>query len=300
MLEHRTRDVCFGGGHTVKGEEMVTPQGTKGQEGFALVLAILALMLLTFLGLTLATTTSQELQISGNYRWSQQALYNAEGGIEVGKALLRDVDWSTIVYPARPVNNSWTILNPPVCSSDENDDGSANCPQVPSVSPAVSMSNHRDYENSACDNRGGKVGFGVVLRVGGTAYENQTTVFGETVNGAYTIWVRRPLEFGDGTIHDDADNGVMVLTVEGTAPFRAADLASGGVSKHVISNRSRKVLEFTVSRKAGQGNRCATRAGQAGGGPEGANFGGCVPMEDNAVAEGLGLNVGSVTKTSVQ
>ena len=46
----------------------------RGESGFALVLAILSLMLLTFLGLTLATTTSTELQIATNYRWSQQAV----------------------------------------------------------------------------------------------------------------------------------------------------------------------------------------------------------------------------------
>ncbi len=60
----------------------------KGEQGFALVLAILALMLLTFLGLTLATTTSTELQIATNYRWGQQALYNAEAGLEAGKVIL--------------------------------------------------------------------------------------------------------------------------------------------------------------------------------------------------------------------
>ena len=59
-----------------------------GERGFALVLAILSLMLLTFLGLTLATTTSTELQIATNYRWSQQALYNAEAGIESARILL--------------------------------------------------------------------------------------------------------------------------------------------------------------------------------------------------------------------
>ena len=51
-----------------------------GEGGFALILAILALLLLTFLGLTLAATTSTELQIATNYRWSQQALYNARSG----------------------------------------------------------------------------------------------------------------------------------------------------------------------------------------------------------------------------
>ena len=48
-------------------------------------------MLLTFLGLTLATTTSTELQIATNYRWSLQAQYNAEAGIEAARIVLSNV-----------------------------------------------------------------------------------------------------------------------------------------------------------------------------------------------------------------
>ncbi len=51
------------------------------EQGFALVLAILALLLLTFLGLTLAVNTTTELQIATNFKWSQQALFNAEAGV---------------------------------------------------------------------------------------------------------------------------------------------------------------------------------------------------------------------------
>ena len=60
-------------------------------------------LVLTFLGLTLAATTSTELQIATNYRWGQQATYNAEAGIEVAKIYLRAVpnDWATILPKAR-------------------------------------------------------------------------------------------------------------------------------------------------------------------------------------------------------
>src|SRR3972149_265724 len=71
------------------------------QAGFALVLAMLALMLLTFLGLTLTMTTSTELQIATNYRWSQQAYYNAEAGIELGKRYLRQIEWSVVLPTSR-------------------------------------------------------------------------------------------------------------------------------------------------------------------------------------------------------
>src|SRR5512139_1916849 len=75
-----------------------------GESGFALLLAILSLMLLTFLGLTLAATTSTELQIATNYRWSLQAFYNAEAGIEAGKRVLQNVNWRAAMPAAR---GSW-------------------------------------------------------------------------------------------------------------------------------------------------------------------------------------------------
>jgi len=64
-------------------------------------------MLLTFLGLTLATTTSTELQIATNYRWSQQALYNAEAGLEAARIVLSGIadpttGWATRLPAARP------------------------------------------------------------------------------------------------------------------------------------------------------------------------------------------------------
>jgi hypothetical protein len=85
------------------------------ERGFALVLAILSLMLLTFLGLTLATTTSTELQIATNYRWSQQALYNAEAGLEAARIVLSDVadaasGWTTQLPAVR--TGSWLPGSP--------------------------------------------------------------------------------------------------------------------------------------------------------------------------------------------
>ena len=75
-------------------------------------------MLLTFLGLTLATTTSTELQIATNYRWSQQALYNAEAGLEAAKLLLAQVamadgDFRNILPTARAGNWSYGVTGAP-------------------------------------------------------------------------------------------------------------------------------------------------------------------------------------------
>src|SRR5260221_2094848 len=100
----------------------VTSSGRPGESGFALMLAIVALMRLTFLGLTLAATTSTELQIATNYRWSQQALYNAEAGLEASKIVLSRVAntttyWDAVVGVARsplaaPPTPAWTGTGP--------------------------------------------------------------------------------------------------------------------------------------------------------------------------------------------
>ena len=90
-------------------EAMSDKSRDHGQEqGFALILAILSLMLLTFLGLTLATTTSTELRIATNYRWNTQALYNAEAGIEAGKRALQSLNWAGLLPTARGASPSTT------------------------------------------------------------------------------------------------------------------------------------------------------------------------------------------------
>jgi hypothetical protein len=52
------------------------------QDGSALVVALMAMMLLTALGLALVLTTSTETMIAANYSSGQEALYAAEAGIE--------------------------------------------------------------------------------------------------------------------------------------------------------------------------------------------------------------------------
>jgi len=125
----------------------VTSRNTQsGREGgFALIVALLALMLLTFLGLTLSATTSTELQISNNYRWSQQALYNAEAGLEVARVVLQRTGDGQLVLPeTRSV--TW-------------DPSAVNTPTLPVARFAAS----RNFEGSACDNFGKGAGYGAVL-----------------------------------------------------------------------------------------------------------------------------------------
>src|SRR5688572_15110507 len=126
--------------------------GRRTESGFALILAILALMLLTFLGLTLATTTSTELQIATNYRWSQQARYNAEAGIEAAKSALRTINWAAVLPAPRPA--TWPGNAAPA--------GPGGGAAAPSARPDEWGNATRNFENWECDQRGNGLGYGVV------------------------------------------------------------------------------------------------------------------------------------------
>jgi type IV pilus assembly PilX-like protein len=247
--------------------------------GFALILAILALMLLTFLGLTLATTTSTELRIATNYRWNTQALYNAEAGIEAGKRILQGVSWLQVLPQKRTDwNPSATLpLTAPV--------------RTDALVPGSATAGTRNFEMGDCDRQGNGMGYGKVLYDGTNVYENITIVPGFTsppaLNGAFTLWIRRPIVRSTDatkTFADDDDAGLndtMILTAEGIAPYAGA--ASSTLTR---SNVARRIIEVSVKKQDTAGP-CAGRSGQIGGGPEGNNvFGGvCGGDINNAVAD---------------
>ena len=256
------------------------------ERGFALILAILSLMLLTFLGLTLATTTSTELQIATNYRWSQQALYNAEAGLEAARIVLSDVadvatGWTTQLPTARPGN--WL-------------QGAAPAP--------LDAAAGRDFFRSNCDDKGG-VGYGRVLWDATARYENVSvfpTVGGQTLNGAFTIWIRRPLVVGaDGTYSEDAsDQSRLVIVAEGVAPYVGAGDA------FTRARQATRVLEtrYTLG-LATAGDPClGTQAGQEGGSPMGENFNPCAPITAGATGSLAnafgGAGSGTLAGTGVQ
>jgi len=240
-----------------------TKRGRVGESGFALLLAILSLMLLTFLGLTLAATTSTELQIATNYRWSLQAFYNAEAGIEAGKRVLQNINWRAALPAAR---GTWTPpTTQPVPTTNQ---------PVPPFSGGT-----RNFEMGACDQRGFGAGYGVVLNDGVTLYENLSVVprmgGAHALNGSFTLWVRRevvPDTAVPGQYMDSTDDELLVLTSEGMAPYtNAATLAFSQ------ANVARRMIEVVVRRQDRPGD-CTGRGGQLSGGPEGNNLmlaGGC-------------------------
>ena len=275
-----------------------------GQDGFALILSILALLLLTFLGLALATSTSTELQIATNYRWSQQARYNAEAGLEAAKALLRGMAWEAVLPQARGYTADPSV--PPTVqwlgdAAPAGEGGGA----VPPQSRADEWGNPtRNFESWQCDWRGNGLGYGVVLDDGGAAgpHQYRSTIFGQDLNGAFTLWIRRPTSrLPNGLLADyEDDDDTLILVSEGVAPFHggSAGSAFGQASQAV------QVVEAVLSRaNALASPPCATRGGQAGGSPQGGNFSGCESVTGAGVGQGLagsGAAVGGLGNTGAR
>lgn len=65
-------------------------------DGSALLIAMIMLVVLTFIGAATMNTSTTEVMISGNYRVMKEAFYNAEGPIEY--AIKQPVIYETIGY----------------------------------------------------------------------------------------------------------------------------------------------------------------------------------------------------------
>jgi len=258
--------------------------GRETERGFALVLAILSLMLLTFLGLTLATTTSTELQIATNYRWSQQALYNAEACLEASRiALSRVADvvngWQNQLPQPRTAPTWWTV-------------GTAPGP--------IDVPVGRDFERSICDQRAG-IGYGRILIEGATRYEDVSTFDALALNGACTIWVRRDTQVDNaGQYADSTRNDVLTIVAEGVAPYAGASTAF---------TRARQAVRILETRfnlgMASAGQPCRGIGGQEGLSAQGDNFNPCAPLTAGGSAGSLtpvfgGAEAGALTATGAQ
>jgi hypothetical protein len=127
------------------------------------------------------------------------------------------------------------------------------------------------------------MGYGVVLDDGTSEapYQYKDVVFGQALNGAFTLWVRRPLNFrSDGMLEDfSANDDTLVLVSEGIAPFVGASITStSGAARKAV-----QVIEVTLSRVPAVGqSTCGARGGQAGGGPLGAGFDPCTNLTGGA------------------
>ena len=255
--------------------------GRAGEPGFALILAILSLMLLTFLGLTLATTTSTELQIATNYRWSQQALYNAEAGLEAARIALSNVSdlggtqWVGRLPAVRTTPATWA---PPAT------------PPGPVETPVG-----RDFERANCDTRAG-VGYGrVLVDETDVRLENVSVFGGQTLNGAFTVWIRRGLALDNaGQYSDDPRNDAVVVVAEGVAPYTGASTAITRARQSVRVLEARFNLALSPA-----GDPCLNQGGQEGFGPTGEGYNACAPLTAGA-AGSLGYAFGGAEAGSLE
>jgi len=70
----------------------------RDEQGIALVIALLCMLLLTALGMALTMTTITEKRIAGNYRTGVETIYAADAGVErVMQDLLTVPDWNKIL-----------------------------------------------------------------------------------------------------------------------------------------------------------------------------------------------------------
>jgi hypothetical protein len=198
-------------------------------EGSAFVISILVLFVLSVLGLALMLTTTTEKDIAINYRWGEQAFFNADAALEYGKNVLASYallssDFSAILPPARA---DGTVPNNAAAWGMAHPDGGACSPASPGC---------RDYQYFIDQCPQGvpgpctRVYIGRVLRrqdgtqamwdfrmPAGTPgdLDNDGAI---DIDGTYTLWVRRPMvgTRDYGSLPNENDR--VILTAEGTAP----------------------------------------------------------------------------------
>lgn len=225
------------------------------EEGSAFVISILVLFVLSVLGMALMLTTTTEKDIAINYRWGEQAFFNADAALEYGKNVLAS-------YLA--ANNDFSAILPPPRTNVTVPDSTAPWgeahPEPGACDPSSPGCREYQYYADRCPPDGTncvRVYIGRVLpRDDGTLaqydFRLPSGVAGDLdgdgtadLEGTTTLWVRRPVvgtqdygapsaDFPSG-FHDRA-----ILTAEGTAPG-----AMGPGAGRPVSVRR---LEMTVRR----------------------------------------------------
>jgi hypothetical protein len=76
--------------------------------------------------------------------------------------------------------------------------------------------------------------------------QDQNIAFGQRLNGAFTLWVRRDLVFNaGGTLSDNPVGEALVMTAEGVAPY------AGPAGQFQRANRAIRRLESRITLREG-------------------------------------------------
>ena len=229
-------------------------------DGSAFVISILVLFVLSVLGMALMLTTTTETDIAINYRWGEQAFFNADAALEYGKNvlgahLLNNGDFAALLPPAR---GDVTVASSGAAWGAAHPDPGACIPTT---------SGCRDYQYfvDRCQPDGSgpcvRIYIGrVLMRPDGSLAQYDFRLPGASVSGdldgdgrmdvegSITLWARRPIvgsqDYGTPTALDPLGrNDRVILTAEGTAPG-----AMGAGAGRPVSVRR---LEMTVRRPSG-------------------------------------------------
>jgi hypothetical protein len=217
-------------------------------EGSAFVISVLILFVLSVLGMALMLTTTTEKDIAINYRWGEQAFFNADAALEYGKNvlgdyLLRDGDFKAVLPPARA---DVMVADSSAPYPDGHPESGSSCdPSSPGC---------RDYQYFVDHCPPGAAGpcvrvyIGkILLRPDGTPVQYDFRLPGGAVagdidgdgnadlEGTVTLWVRRPIvgtrDYGaNDAVNPDGLHDRVILTAEGTAPGAMGAGASRPVS----------------------------------------------------------------------
>ncbi len=205
----------------------------KRNEGSAFVISILVLFVLTVLGLALMLTTTTEKEIDINYRWGEQAFFNADAALEYGKNVLASYalvngNFQALLPPPRGPGQC-DVSNPDVVWGGAHPEGGAPC------NPATAGCRDYQYYIDRCDAVDcTRVYIGRVLR----RPDNSPVMYdfrapagtpgdldgdgARDLDGTFTVWVRRPLQgnadYGAAGTSSADLNDRVILTAEGTAP----------------------------------------------------------------------------------
>jgi hypothetical protein len=205
----------------------------RDSEGSAFVISILVLFVLSVLGLALMLTTSTEKDIAINYRWGEQAFFNADAALEYGKNVLAsyavvNANFQNILPPARPnavVPNStdpWGAAHPDGAACNPATPGCRDyqyfvdqCPAQPQ--PPLPNTCVRIYIGRVLRRQDGTLAQWDFRQPVGTAGDLDNDG-NPDLEGTTTIWIRRPTVGSRdyGSVAGEEDR--VILTAEGTAP----------------------------------------------------------------------------------
>ena len=80
-------------------------RGISADNGVALVIVLMAVLLLGALGLMLVLNTLTEVMVAGHYRLAQEAFYAADGVAERAMdELAGNLDWNSVLIGAHPTS----------------------------------------------------------------------------------------------------------------------------------------------------------------------------------------------------